>query len=66
MLEILAVTALHLAYHTIVDVKRIAKAPPHMRQVCPGNDTHLAWRGVNPVTTDVEKRLDLRQRQQWG
>src|SRR4030095_7377033 len=47
-----------------MDIKRIAKAPAHMRQVCSSNHTHLAWGCVNQVTTDIEKRLDLRQRRQ--
>src|SRR5205085_9362701 len=64
MVEILSVTGLNLAYHTVVDIKRIAKAPAHMRQVCASNNTYLTWGCVNHVTTDVEKRLDLRQRYQ--
>src|SRR5215217_7505322 len=62
ILEVLSVTCLHLEYHTVVDIKRIAKAPAHMRQVCSSNHTHLIWGCVNHVTTDVEKGLDLRQR----
>src|SRR5262245_20420410 len=35
-----------------------------MRQVCSSNHTHLARGCVNQVTTDVEKRLNLRRRHQ--
>src|SRR5262245_51387137 len=35
-----------------------------MRQVCSSNHTHLTWGCVNQITTDVKKRLDLRQRHQ--
>src|SRR5262249_5673726 len=62
MLEVLSVTRLNLTYHTVVDIKRIAKAPAHMRQIGSSNHTHLTWGCINQVTTDVEKRLDLRQR----
>jgi hypothetical protein len=62
VLEVLSVTFLNLAYHTVVDIKRITKAPAYVREVCSSNHTHPTWCGVNHVTTDVEERLYLRWR----
>src|SRR2546425_646237 len=63
-LEVLSITPLDLMYHTIVDIKRIAKAPAHMSQVCPSNHTHPTWSCINDVATDIQKCLHLWQRQQ--